>query len=143
MLLQSQYITKAKTYAEELKTKYPDDALTDHARILMGEESQSASAEQIASEQNRNTAEQELALKSYPNPFNPSTQIRYSIKDAGYVSLKVYDLLGREVAVLVDEEKQPGAFTIEWNAGHLPSGMYFSRLESSGRAIIQKLLLVR
>ncbi|MGH2569266.1 MAG: T9SS type A sorting domain-containing protein, partial [Bacteroidota bacterium] len=86
---------------------------------------------------------EEIALSTYPNPFNPSTRFEYRVAQAGFVSLKIYDLLGREVAVLVNEEKQPGAYSVVWNAGAMPSGVYFSRLESNGKSLIRKLLLVR
>ena len=81
--------------------------------------------------------------QNYPNPFNPATQFRYNIQHTGFVSLKVFDLLGREVAVLVNEEKLPGSYSVSWNAGNMPSGVYFSRLESNGSSLMQKMMLVR
>ncbi|MCR4416347.1 MAG: T9SS type A sorting domain-containing protein [Ignavibacteria bacterium] len=65
--------------------------------------------------------------QNYPNPFNPSTKIKYSIKYKGLVTLKVFDLLGRELATLVNEPKQPGVYEIEFDASKygLSSGVYF------------------
>jgi hypothetical protein len=81
--------------------------------------------------------------QNYPNPFNPSTTIRYAVIRGGYVILKVYDLVGREVATLVDQPKTPGEHTVNWDASHLTSGVYFYRLESDGTVLTKKLLLIR
>jgi hypothetical protein len=66
--------------------------------------------------------------QNYPNPFNPSTNIRFSLAQTGHVSLKVYNVLGVEVASLVNEQKDAGTFSMNWNAAGLPSGMYLYRL---------------
>jgi hypothetical protein len=72
---------------------------------------------------------QSFALEqNYPNPFNPSTSIRFSVAQPGHVSLKVYNVLGVEVASLVNQQKDAGTFTVNWNASGLPSGMYLYRL---------------
>ena len=78
-----------------------------------------------------------LLSQNYPNPFNPSTTIKYEIPPRtsefhsaeNLVSLKVYDILGREVATLVNENQKPGNYEIEWNAANLPSGVYFYQIE--------------
>lgn len=66
--------------------------------------------------------------QNYPNPFNPTTNIRFSVAQAGHVSLKVYSVLGVEVASLVNEQKEMGTFNVTWNAAGVPSGMYLYRL---------------
>lgn len=66
--------------------------------------------------------------QNYPNPLNPSTQIIYSITKATEVTLKVYDVLGREIALLVDERKQAGEYKVTWIAEDVPSGVYFYRI---------------
>ena len=68
--------------------------------------------------------------QNYPNPFNPSTTIKYEIKELTDVELKVFDILGREIITLVNEQKSPGSFEIEFNASGLPSGVYFYRLQA-------------
>jgi hypothetical protein len=81
--------------------------------------------------------------QNYPNPFNPTTNITYSVGTNGRVSLKVFDLLGREVATLVNEFKSPGKYTITWNALNLASGIYFYKLESAGKVQIKKSILIK
>ncbi|MBA4313060.1 MAG: hypothetical protein C0417_10570 [Chlorobiaceae bacterium] len=81
--------------------------------------------------------------QNYPNPFNPTTDVRYGICDMDHVSLKVFDVLGREVATLVNEIKQPGEYTVHWNAEDIPSGIYFYRLQTDKYNNMKKMLLLR
>ena len=69
--------------------------------------------------------------QNYPNPFNPETAIRFSIPQKDHVTLKIFDLLGREVATLVNGPREAGTFQILYHAGNLPSGIYFYRLEAT------------
>jgi subtilisin family serine protease len=79
--------------------------------------------------------------QNYPNPFNPSTTMPFAIAAAGRVRLVVYDLLGREVAVLADRTMEPGQYSVQWNASAVPSGVYFYRLEAGNFSAVKKLLL--
>ncbi len=81
--------------------------------------------------------------QNYPNPFNPTTVIKYSIKDAGMVSLKVYNILGQEVATLVNKVQIQGLYEVEFNAQHLTSGIYFYRLTVGSFSEAKKLLLLK
>ena len=81
--------------------------------------------------------------QNYPNPFNPATQIKYSILSAGNVSLKVYDVLGREVADLVNKHQDAGHYTVNFNASALSSGIYFYRIESGSFVNVKKMMLVK
>ena len=81
--------------------------------------------------------------QNFPNPFNPSTTIRYSIPRASRVSLKVYDVLGRLVAVLVDEQKSGGTYAVDFNGQLLSSGVYYCRLTTNGDAQVKRMLLVK
>ncbi|TSA18769.1 T9SS C-terminal target domain-containing protein [bacterium] len=81
--------------------------------------------------------------QNYPNPFNPSTAIRYQIPIQTHVSLIVYDMLGREVSILVDAMQDPGYKTMQFDAGSLASGMYFYRLKTDSFVQTRKLLLLK
>jgi len=87
---------------------------------------------------------QQLVLHpAYPNPFNPTTALVFDLPLTGRVSLRVFDLLGREVALLADRPMSAGSHTLEWNAATQCSGTYFAVLESSGARFVQKLLLLK
>ena len=81
--------------------------------------------------------------QNYPNPFNPSTKIEYAIPRAGNVSLIVYDILGRQVATLVNEFKNAGVYTLDFNASSLASGVYFYKIQSGTFSDTKKMLLVK
>jgi hypothetical protein len=81
--------------------------------------------------------------QNYPNPFNPLTTIRYDLPEPARVRLVIYDLLGREVAVLVDREQEPGFKAATWNASHVASGIYFYRLTAGDRQLTRKLIVLR
>jgi hypothetical protein len=81
--------------------------------------------------------------QNYPNPFNPATTIEYSIKNAGRVTLVVYNILGQEVAHLVDAQMNPGKYTAIFNAGNYASGEYIYRLTSAGQVEVKKMVLVK
>ena len=81
--------------------------------------------------------------QNYPNPFNPSTTIKYRIPELNFVSLKVYDVLGSEVATLVNEEKPIGSYEVELNASLLPSGTYFYKLQAGSFVETKKMVLLR
>jgi hypothetical protein len=81
--------------------------------------------------------------QNYPNPFNPSTTIRYTVPRSGPVSLRMYDRLGREVAVLVDGVQEQGVHTAGWNARGLASGAYFCRMTAPGVTITRSVLFVK
>ncbi len=89
--------------------------------------------------------------QNYPNPFNPATTIKYSVPKPGAqngsqlqrVTLKIYDLLGREVASLADGYKAPGTYSVQYNAGSLSNGIYFSRLTAGGYSAVRKMILLK
>jgi gluconolactonase len=81
--------------------------------------------------------------QNYPNPFNPSTIIEYQIKKSGFMTIKVFDMLGCEVTTLVNEYIHPGIHTIEWKASGVPSGIYFCQLKVGNFAQTKKLVLIK
>ncbi|MGB5530577.1 MAG: T9SS type A sorting domain-containing protein [Ignavibacteriaceae bacterium] len=81
--------------------------------------------------------------QNYPNPFNPSTKIKFTISDFGFVILKVFDVLGNEVATLVNEEKSAGEYEVEFNRKNLPSGIYFYRIQSGSFVDTKKMILLK
>src|SRR5207249_11873769 len=92
----------------------------------------------------RSGVSQEFSLaQNYPNPFNPVTEIRLMIGDWGLVSLRIYDVLGREVATIVNENKAPGAYAVPWDARNIPSGVYFYRLTAGNFTGVKQMLLIR
>ncbi|MGA9121113.1 MAG: T9SS type A sorting domain-containing protein, partial [Bacteroidota bacterium] len=80
---------------------------------------------------------------NYPNPFNPTTNIRYGLPFASKVTLKIYDILGREVRTLVNSVQAPGQYTVTLNAQQLASGVYFYRINAGNFSETKKLLLLR
>jgi len=81
--------------------------------------------------------------QNYPNPFNPTTVIQYSIPMNEFVTLRVYDVLGREVQTLVNKEQSAGVYNVEFNASKLTSGVYFYRIEAGKFVAVKKLLLLK
>jgi hypothetical protein len=81
--------------------------------------------------------------QNYPNPFNPTTTISFSLPSKSYVSLKIFDALGREVSILVSEEMTAGRYSKQWNALSVPSGVYFYRLQAGSLSETKKLLYLR
>ncbi len=82
--------------------------------------------------------------QNYPNPFNPVTNLEFGISDLGFVSLKVYDVLGNRIVTLVNEKKSPGAYSVKWDASDFSSGIYFYSLNVDGKVMqTRKMLLVK
>ncbi len=80
---------------------------------------------------------------NYPNPFNPSTKIRYAISQTAFTSLKVYSILGQEVAVLISEEKTPGVYEVNFDSAKLTSGTYLYKLESGKFSQTKKMIVLK
>jgi mannose/cellobiose epimerase-like protein (N-acyl-D-glucosamine 2-epimerase family) len=100
--------------------------------------------------QNINSTEDQIAIvtdfelyQNYPNPFNPSTNIEFQIANLGFVSLKVYDILGNEVATLIDQELTAGLHEVEFNGSNFSSGIYFYQLRAAHYVQTKKMMLVK
>lgn len=81
--------------------------------------------------------------QNYPNPFNPSTRIEYRLPSEQLVSLKVYNLIGQQVATLVNESRPAGTYVTDWNADGLPSGMYFYKMQAGAFSATRRMMLVK
>lgn len=81
--------------------------------------------------------------QNYPNPFNPATKIRFDIQHMGFTTLKIHDILGREVATLVDQNLNPGSYEINWNAGNTANGIYFYSLTIGNTRITKTMTLLK
>ena len=98
----------------------------------------------INDDNNINTNPNSFKLfQNYPNPFNPSTTIKYAVGSMQFVTLKVYDILGREISMLVNQEKQAGNYEVNWNAANMPSGVYIYTLRVNGYTNSKKMLLLK
>jgi len=81
--------------------------------------------------------------QNYPNPFNPNTVISYQLSSVSFVTLKVYDVLGREVATLVNEQKEAGDYVVNFDASKLSSGIYIYKLNAGNYSSIKKMMVVK
>ena len=81
--------------------------------------------------------------QNYPNPFNPTTNINYSLQNASYVTLKVFDMTGREITTLVNGRMNAGAHTVTFNASNLSSGVYIYALEANGVRLTNRMTLIK
>ncbi|MFO7525429.1 MAG: T9SS type A sorting domain-containing protein, partial [Ignavibacteriaceae bacterium] len=81
--------------------------------------------------------------QNYPNPFNPSTRLKYAVGSQEFVSLKIFDILGNELATLVSETQPPGIYEMTWDADHIPSGIYFYQLRAGKYSVTKKMILIR
>jgi hypothetical protein len=101
-------------------------------------------AEGVSSDEQPTALPKAYALQqNYPNPFNPATEIAFALPKAGLVTLKIYDLLGRQVTTLVNRSMQAGDHRISFDASSLASGIYFYRLESGGFSATRKMVLLK
>ena len=86
----------------------------------------------------------EMALNpAYPNPFNPSTNLSYTLADEGVIKLSIYDINGRVVESIVDSYQYAGTYNISWNASNFSSGIYFVSLSTNSNLLTQKIMLVK
>jgi hypothetical protein len=98
----------------------------------------------VSGVENENDLVNNFSLEqNYPNPFNPSTSIQYTIANRQFVTLKIFDVIGNELATLVNQYKLSGRYNVEFNASTLPSGVYFYRLQAGDFVQTRKMILLR
>lgn len=110
---------------------------------LLAERPNKENKQEIAQTENSFSGESFFGLKNYPNPFNAETNISFTLKNASYVKITIYDRLGREVTVLFDGEQNEGEHSITFNASNLPSGIYFYRLKTADHTEVKKMVLAK
>ncbi len=100
-------------------------------------------SELVSVSNNSETAQEFSLSQNYPNPFNPSTVIKYSIPKEVFVSVKVFDVTGREVKALVNENQKAGSYEITFDASALSSGVYFYEIKTGNFTNTKKMLLIK
>jgi len=126
-------------YFRLLIAEYPSDDLSIFALAMLGEWKPGGNPPK---ESITNKVQCAL-LQNFPNPFNPSTTIQYQLPEPGLVKLVVYDVLGREVATLVDEYKPAGSYSVKFDGSNLASGIYFFKFAAGEFVQVNKMLLAR
>lgn len=134
----------ASSYYEELKQKYPKDKLITSCEILLGYKYDNTLNEKMVNGNEVNIkGEIDFTTGNYPNPFNPSTTISYTLPEAGKVLIKVFDVLGREVTTLVNESTTAGKHNVVWDGSNYASGIYFYSITFKGETLNKKMLLIK
>ena len=127
-----------KNYNDELHIRWEND----FQRIACVVKLSGAGDDPVYANQDNSEFKFELN-QNYPNPFNPITTIKYSIRERGFVSLKIYNVLGKEIKTLVNEEKPSGNYEINFNAENLSSGIYFYKLQAGSFVKTKKMILLK
>ena len=141
-------VKSARTISDELDKQFPESMGSIEAHKILGDEEYFEKigvvkqVEKESTDQSSSNLEYAL-LENYPNPFNPTTTISYTLPEAGAVQLKIYDILGREVATLVDEQKSAGKYSVQWNGSSFASGIYFYKLTFNNQTFYKKMLMVK
>jgi len=136
-----QDFTKADQYYSRMVTAYPKEDLTLFAGINLGG-SQASLKQVMLTDADQLPIDYDLS-NAFPNPFNPITTITYQLPKEGLVTLKIYDILGNEVRTLVNEQKEMGKYTVQFDASSLASGMYIYRLRANDYTSTKKMLLLK
>ncbi|MCX6150175.1 MAG: T9SS type A sorting domain-containing protein, partial [Ignavibacteriales bacterium] len=141
-------LERADAFFNEIVNKYPENIMTRFANSELGKKNSSErnvikpNDEIVVSHKN------DLDINNYPNPFNPTTTISFTLPSDGRVTIKVYDMLGREVKTLVNDFKSTGSYSIIWDSkdnysNEVSSGIYFYNIKFKDNSVTKKMLLVR
>ncbi|HCV44437.1 MAG TPA: hypothetical protein DGH68_13195 [Bacteroidetes bacterium] len=126
----------SQTYVDTLRIQSNDPDEGAVSVPLSGSSGTTSVAQQV-------TPECIELLQNYPNPFNPTTTLSFSLPSSSFVTLKVYDVLGREVTTLINETRAAGRYSVEWNSSNITSGTYFYRLSAGTKTEFKKMVLIR
>jgi tetratricopeptide (TPR) repeat protein len=121
---------------------YPQNGITKFAKKQLENLGINADYE-IPKETTESTEITEFESSNHPNPFNPTTTISYTLPEAGAVQIKIYDILGREVAKLVDAQKSAGKYSVQWNGSNYASGVYFYSITFNNQRLYKKMLMIK
>ena len=140
----SRHISYTFVAKDGSQVNVPSDTTQSETGVINNTASVSWNDALVTSVRVEETIPKNFSLRqNYPNPFNPSTSIEYTIPSESFVELKVYDVLGNEVAFLVNEQQQAGVYRADFTANNLPSGMYFARLIANEFTQVVKMTLVK
>jgi tetratricopeptide (TPR) repeat protein len=134
---------KGKEYFRELIEKYPEDELSVHSRIQIGEMDGYVNGTPEGKEIVTEVKQTEYTIDNYPNPFNPTTTIQFALPEAGKFNLKIYNILGQEVVTLIDKEMNAGIHKVNFDASKLASGIYVYRLVGNNVNLSKKMILAK
>ncbi len=125
------------------RTHYEDDMILDNFGGYEPEVYQNINPAHGNTSQNGLLAEDYRLYENFPNPFNPSTTIKYTIPESGFVTITVYDISGRDVGTLESSQKQAGTYEIRFDAQGFASGLYFCRISVNGFTDVKKMILTK
>ncbi|MEK7263082.1 MAG: T9SS type A sorting domain-containing protein, partial [Bacteroidota bacterium] len=139
----SQWLDKSVRIKVRLLGQRENELTTALTKILVSNESDPIAKQGQVSKGEKNIPSEFVLEQNYPNPFNPVTTIRYALPENAYVTLRVYDILGREIATLVNGYEDAGYKEIVFDASALPSGVYIYRLIAGEHRDMKKMLLMK
>jgi hypothetical protein len=134
-------ISNYEIYVGQVPQGYTSDSIVAHAGDTTA--NLDLKALTVVKQSNGNIPKDYSLEQNYPNPFNPTTLIKYQIPESGFVSLKVYDILGNKVETLVNETESAGSYEIKFNGSDLSSGIYFYQLITSNYSATKKFMLLK
>lgn len=135
-------------YDEALTISKPLTLIAPVGKVTIGASGTAKANGIVADNDSNSEGESDTPLQlelsqNYPNPFNPTTTINYQVPDAAKISLKIYNSLGREVVTLVSESKQPGSYSVNFDASELASGVYFYVLRTGDKELVKQMTLIK
>jgi len=120
-----------------------DFASTKAWNIAEGEDGEDEGPDNILHTESKNIPKEYALKQNYPNPFNPSTNIQYDLPRDNFVSIKIYNILGKEILILVNEFKEAGSYLTSFNGSNLPSGIYYYKIKAGAFEQVKKMILIK